>query len=89
MRLEWVREEDHEIDSAVYDCGTDLLISAEWPAGEPGDIQPELGAQYRASRTRREEIVVHEDAAIAPHPVEKVVLPVVVGDQSNMLPWCS
>ena len=84
MRLERIREEDHEIDSPFYDCRADLLISAEWSTGEPGDIQAKLSAQYRACRACSEQIVVKQDAAIAPDPIHQVVLPVVVSDEGNV-----
>src|SRR6267378_5365563 len=81
MRLKRIRKKDDEVNSLFHDCRADLLIPTEGLAGEPRDVEAQLGAEYGARRSIREQIVVHETAAIATNPIEEIVPAVVVRDQ--------
>src|ERR1700730_9587000 len=86
MRLEGIREKNDKINSLFHNRRANLLIPTEGLAGECCDVEAQLGAEYGASRSCREQVVVDETAAVAANPIEEIVLAVVVRDQSNALP---
>src|SRR6267378_1211594 len=86
MRLKRIRKKDDEVNSLFHDCRADLLIPTEGLACEHRDVEAQLGADYGARRSTREQIVVYETAAIATNPIEEIVPAVVVRDQGNALP---
>ena len=58
VRLERVPEEDHEVDPALGDRRTHLLIAAERAAQEAVDVQAELVREQPAGRSGGVELVL-------------------------------
>ena len=52
LRFERIPEEDEKIDLAIGDLGADLLIAAQGPALELGDLEAQLLFQDFAGRAR-------------------------------------
>jgi len=83
LRFKRVPEEQHEIDLAIADLGTQLLVATERTALEQFNFYAEFARDHRPSRTCAEQGVLHKDCPVEDSPIEKIDLLVVVGDERD------
>ena len=72
MRLERLPEEDHEIDPALNDRRTDLLIATQRAAQKPCDVEAQFARQQRAGRTGGKQRMLGQCVAVVSRPVSEV-----------------
>src|SRR4051812_49684244 len=85
VRLERVPEENDEIDAALGDRRTHLLIATEGAAEEAMDSEAELARELGPGRPGGVQLVLREGATVVARPLEHVGLAVVMRDQRELL----
>src|SRR4030066_1690102 len=83
--LEWIPEEDQEVDPPIHNSGANLLIAAQGATLELGDLDLKLALEDLPGRARRKDLVVRQQIAVKPCPFDQIPLLVVVGHQSDLL----
>src|SRR5262245_18822923 len=86
LRLERIPEEDEQIDRALGDPGSDLLVAAERSAHQPGDLEPQLVLQQGPGRPGGNQVVLRQRGAVELRPAQQLDLLVVVSDECDYPP---
>jgi len=63
VRLEWIPEEDQQLDLALRDLGADLLVASQRPALQLVDGKSDLFFEQLASRAGGKQLVLRQERA--------------------------
>ncbi len=81
LRLRRIPEEDQQVQLALRDHGSDLLVATKRAAQKLAYCESELRLEQGSGGPRREQIVSAKDAAVESSPLEQTPLLIVMGDQ--------
>src|SRR5260221_3031854 len=85
VRLQWVPEENEEIDLTLGDLRPDLLIAAQWSALQLVDVDSQLMFEQLATGSGGVQNVLSEQLSIIGCPLQEILLLVVVRDEGDAL----
>ena len=85
LRLERVPEEDQDVEIALADARSHLLVTAQRSALEACDIEAGARRDQGSGGAGGEQLVLAQHISVELHPLEQVLLPAVVRDQHDLL----
>src|SRR3990172_6095705 len=83
-RLERVPEKDQEIDLALCDLRSDLLIATQRPALQLDDLEIEFLLQQFSRCSRRIELMMTQEVSVKPCPFEQILFFIVMSNERDL-----
>src|SRR5258708_1434299 len=83
VRLEWIPEEDQQLDLALRDLGADLLVASQRPALQLVDGKSDLFLKQLASRAGGKQLVLCQDVPIEACPLQEILLLIIMRHEGD------
>jgi hypothetical protein len=83
VRLEWIPEEDQQVDLALRDLRADLLVASQRPALQLVDGKSDLFFEQLASRAGGKQLVLRQDVPIEACPLQEILLLIIMRHEGD------